>query len=195
MTPGPPCPAPWKALIAPIAIALTATLIATPAHADDANDRAEALFKAGVTALDAGDFATACPKFEESYAITPALGTAFNLAVCAEHAGKKVDALKRFRDVQAKAHAADRKKTEADARSHADALERALGRVRVHAAPNDDVIIDGANATTDELVEPGDHAIEITRQGRLHVPNERHGQRGRGSKDIEIPVPAGRLGT
>ena len=52
----------------------------------DEEDRAEAarLFQEGRELDESGEIERACKKFEKSYALDPAPGTALNLAVCAE---------------------------------------------------------------------------------------------------------------
>src|SRR5689334_25276356 len=59
----------------------------------------EALFRAGRTAAEKDDYSTACPKFEESNRLDPALGTVFNLADCDEHIGKIATAWQLFKEV------------------------------------------------------------------------------------------------
>jgi hypothetical protein len=49
---------------------------------------AEALFREARKSADQRDFASACPKFEESQRLDPAAGTLLNLADCEEHINK-----------------------------------------------------------------------------------------------------------
>src|SRR5262249_43796344 len=58
---------------------------------------AEALFKEGRKAADAGDYETACVRFRESERLDAAVGTEFNLADCEEHRGKLAEAWQLFR--------------------------------------------------------------------------------------------------
>src|SRR5439155_2189897 len=74
-------------------------LFTAPVFAQRDATTGEALFRAGRAAADKGDFATACPKFEESNHLDPALGTVFNLADCDEHIGKIASAWQLFREV------------------------------------------------------------------------------------------------
>ncbi|MDC3957234.1 PEGA domain-containing protein [Polyangium jinanense] len=53
---------------------------------------AEALFKAGRSLVENGDYAAGCPKFEASLALHPSASTALNLARCHEQEGKLASA-------------------------------------------------------------------------------------------------------
>jgi hypothetical protein len=70
------------------ALGIACMLAGAPARADsnDADDRNEAtrLFEEGRKLKDAGDLAGACTRFEQSYALDKAAGTALNLGACAE---------------------------------------------------------------------------------------------------------------
>ena len=60
---------------------------------------AETLFVEGRQLFAQGDFAKACPKFEESNRLQPAVGTLLNLALCAEKAGNKAQACAHYAEV------------------------------------------------------------------------------------------------
>jgi len=81
-------------------IALGACIASAPAmvFAQSAQDKADAevLFNAAKTALAAGNFADACPKFAESQRKDPAIGTALYLAECYEKSGKIASAWAQF---------------------------------------------------------------------------------------------------
>src|SRR5512140_908048 len=79
-------------------VALAASFAATPARAETSREKADALFKEGRAASQAGDFATACAKFSDSQALDPSAGTQLNLGDCSEHLGKWVIARAYFRD-------------------------------------------------------------------------------------------------
>lgn len=68
---------------------------ATPAFAQSTN--ADALFRDGVRAMRAGDFATGCPMLEQSYRLDPMPGALFTLAECEASSGKAASALGRYR--------------------------------------------------------------------------------------------------
>jgi len=64
--------------------------VAGAANAQPARDpaAAEGLFRDAIKALDAGDWAAACPKFSASMELDPSPGTSINVARCHEHDGK-----------------------------------------------------------------------------------------------------------
>ena len=92
---------------------------------------AEALFRAARGAIDKGDYATACPKFEESNRLDPQVGTVFNLADCDEHLGKVATAWQLFKEVAQRLPQGDERV--AMASSRATALEKKLPRVVLRA--------------------------------------------------------------
>jgi hypothetical protein len=73
-------------------------------HAAAQSERAAsvALFDEARAALQRGDLAVACSKFQESNRLDPAVGTAFNLANCEEQRGRLATAWALFREVAAR---------------------------------------------------------------------------------------------
>lgn len=67
----------------------------------ESSSTAETLFREGREAVKRGDYAVACPKFEESQRLDPANGTLLNLALCEEGWGHADDARKHLREVLA----------------------------------------------------------------------------------------------
>jgi len=82
-------------------VAILSLLVARPAAADKTDDdalRAEELFKEARAAVEKNDYATACPKFEQSLALVRRAGTLFNLAQCEEHEGRLVSAMRYYKE-------------------------------------------------------------------------------------------------
>ena len=75
-----------------------APLVANAAGGDPA--AAEALFAAGREAMERGDYAAACAKFDESERLDPAPGTLMNLADCNEKRGHLAAAWENWRDAR-----------------------------------------------------------------------------------------------
>src|SRR5687767_4595561 len=86
-----------------ITCAVAIIAIAAPAAAQPSESvaAAEQLFTQARDLFDAGDYAAACPRFEASYKLDPALGTLLNLATCHERLGALASAWGRYREVVA----------------------------------------------------------------------------------------------
>ena len=84
--------------LASVLLAVTYSGIALADQTDDDRTRAEALFNEGRAAVTANDYATACPKFEESLKLARRAGTLFNLAQCEEHEGRLVTAVQYYKE-------------------------------------------------------------------------------------------------
>jgi tetratricopeptide (TPR) repeat protein len=59
---------------------------------------AEEQFRKGRQLITTGNYRLACPRFEESMRLAPALGTLLNLAICEEQAGERDRACQLFHD-------------------------------------------------------------------------------------------------
>lgn len=164
------------ALIAPRAGAQSAGGAATVA---------EALFRDGVAAFDAGRTAEACDKFAESFRLDPANGTLLNVALCHERQGKTASAWAELSQLAGRAAQAGQKEREQLARTRAAALERRLSRAQIEIAPDagvEEVRVDGqvlgrAAWGSPLPLDPGEHAFAFAGPGRdgalLHVVVQR----------------------
>jgi Tfp pilus assembly protein PilF len=76
----------------------TAVVVPAPDPATAERMLAEKLFDEGRKAMSAGDYKTACPKFEESHRIEPAVGSLINLAACLELSGQPAAACQNYRE-------------------------------------------------------------------------------------------------
>jgi hypothetical protein len=134
------------------------------AQADSA--LARALFRQGRALMDQGDYAQACPKFEESLRQDAGIGTQFNLAHCWQKAGRTASAWALFLDVAAAARAQGMTDRAEVSRARADALEPSLTRLKivVPAARGLRVKLDGKDLNeaawaTEIPVDPGPHVV------------------------------------
>jgi tetratricopeptide (TPR) repeat protein len=154
--------------------ALTVLVLEPRAHAQ-ARDAAagEALFQEGRRLMKAGDFATACPKLEESLRLDPALGTLVNLASCEEQQGRTATAWQHWRSAIEQLPAGDKRRTTAVAR--AAALEKLLARLTIALAPDvspeaevkrDGVRLGRASLGLALPVDPGKHVVVVAAPGR-----------------------------
>src|SRR6266536_4195309 len=155
----------------------TAGIFILVAGAVSANQRdpasAEALFRAGRAAIEKGDYATACPKFEERNRLDPAVGTTFNLADCMEHIGKVATAWQLFKEVAQRLSPGDERVGIAEGR--AAALEPRLPRLMLKVATplpagatvlRDGVEMGKASFELALPIDAGDHLIVVKAPGR-----------------------------
>src|SRR5688572_24536755 len=82
-------------------VSLLAIASRAAAQPTDSVAAAEQIFEQARAAFDRGDYATACPLFEASQKLDPALGTLLNMATCYEKAGQLASAWGRYREVLA----------------------------------------------------------------------------------------------
>ena len=121
-----------------------------------------------------GNYAEACPKFEDSYRLDPGIGTSFNLADCWEHLGRTASAWGRFLDVAAATKGAGQPERERVARARAAALEPRLARLAIQVMSpvtglvvlRDDVRVDAPSWGLPIPVDPGRHKLEATAAGK-----------------------------
>jgi hypothetical protein len=166
-----------RARAAAVLAALLAGLGSRAARASDEVDEAAArvLFSEGRKLAADGDYAAACPKFEESFRLDPGIGTGFNLADCWEHIGRTASAWGRFLGVAAAAKALGQGEREQVARERAAALEPKLSRLTVlvpSPAPDmvvkrDAVPLGPASWGVAVPVDPGPHVVQATAPGRI----------------------------
>ncbi len=163
--------------LVPFAVLATSLAPAT-AYAEPTNrEKADALFKDGRTASQAGDYATACAKFADSQALDPSIGTQLNLGDCSEHLGKFVVARAYFRDAIIKLDPSDARVMQA--RERLKVLEPRMPKLTVtlaSSAPAGTVVkCDGRALAEAELgvpvpTDPGEHSCVAVAAGRAESP-------------------------
>ena len=137
-----------------------------------ADPAAEALFRSGREAVERGDWATACARFEESHRLEPAVGTVFNLANCREKLGQLASAWQRFREVKERLPPGDERSAVTEQRI--TALEPRLPKLtleRAASAAEGSVTRDGIELGSGSFglalpVDPGKHVIVVRVPGR-----------------------------
>ena len=77
-----------------VGVSLTASLAASPVMAQTSDEKAaaDALFDAARDLMNAEEYAAACPKFQDSHDLDPAVGTLLNLGLCYKKAGQTASA-------------------------------------------------------------------------------------------------------
>ncbi|MEZ4234199.1 MAG: hypothetical protein R3B89_33805 [Polyangiaceae bacterium] len=178
-------------------LGLMATLgAAAPAHAQSDPAAAEALFRQGRAAADAGDYRTACEKFRESNRLDPADGTLLNIADCEEKLGRVATAWTHFQEVAQKLPPSDERR--ALAAQRAAALEPRLPKLTIQVS---EALPQGSRVTRDGVeltrasfgaplpVDPGEVVVRVEAPG--HEPNEFRVTIGEGEqKDLQIGAGA-----
>jgi hypothetical protein len=137
------------------------------AHAQSRDPAAaELLFAAGREAFDKGDYATACPKFEESQRLDPAAGTLINLARCHEKVGKLASAWEAWRQALQLLDGADERRPSVE--RHTSDIEARVPRLEIKIAggappgtrvTRDDVELGAASLGMKLPVDPGLHVV------------------------------------
>ncbi|AKT37918.1 tetratricopeptide repeat protein [Chondromyces crocatus] len=154
----------------PVQFALVPTASAAPPPKPDA--RAAALFREGRVAMAREDYATACPRFEESARIEPAPGTLLNLGLCQEKVGQLAHALHSFTTAIDKLPPHDERIL--FARERVAAILPQVARLTVvlprTAPPDVRVLRDGQEVPPEELgvevpIDAGRHQIELELPG------------------------------
>jgi hypothetical protein len=166
------------------------------ARAQDTNIAvAETLFREGRTLMAAGNFATACPKFEESNRVDPKLGTLLNLALCHEKSGRTASAWAEYAEAASLAARAGQPDREKVAREHAAALEPTLAHVVIDADPKSDAVVAlddqpiGRAAYRSPIpIDPGAHVLRATAPGA--TPFEQSFRVAQGAPVATLKVPA-----
>jgi hypothetical protein len=134
---------------------------------------AEALFKEGRAAYDAGDYPKACAKFSESQRLDPGAGTLINLAACREKLNQLASAWEAWQQALTWLPKGDPRIPEVKKR--ADALEARVPKLVIELAPgapeDSDVVRDGIRLGKAALgvaipVDPGPHQVEVSAPGR-----------------------------
>lgn len=163
----------------PIALALAASLLASPALGEPTEaDRAAAtaLFKEGKRLMERKEIAPACRKFEESQRLDPGGGTLLNLAVCHEAEGKTATAWSELAEALSLARRDGREERIQLAEERIKALEPRLMKLTVVVPPTSELA--GLEVRRDRSVlgraawgapipiDPGEHVIEASAPGR-----------------------------
>jgi tetratricopeptide (TPR) repeat protein len=121
-------------MIAAVVLGVLCTIRAAVAFGQERDPAAsETLFKEGRRLMKSRDFASACPKLEESLRLDPAAGTLINLAECEEQLGRTASAWQHWRAAADSLPAGDKRR--GVALNRASALEKALPRLTITLAP------------------------------------------------------------
>ncbi|MBX3160644.1 MAG: tetratricopeptide repeat protein [Deltaproteobacteria bacterium] len=159
---------------------LAGLAIAAPASADEAPPEATVLFTKGRELVKAGNHAEACPLFERSLRLAPAVGTELNLGRCYAATGKLAAARKIFERLVKAIDAADDPQRAQLAQQGLDEVNGRVPKLRIELGmgmPRDArVELDGEAASTEKdlPVDPGPHTVSA-RAARSVIYTAREG--------------------
>jgi hypothetical protein len=155
---------------------------------------ADAAFREGRALVEARRYDEACPKFQLSNELDPALGTLLNLADCHEKQGRTASAWAEFNEVAERArHDSQRARAE-EATRRANALEKRLTRLKlvqrgqaagvtVHVGDSDVTKLVG----TPFPVDPGAHQVTVRRKAEVLWKQDATVQGAGKTITVEIP--------
>jgi hypothetical protein len=158
----------------PLLLAVSAVSLAAPVARAGGVTEAETLFREARKLAEAGDWASACPKFAESERLDPAPGTLLNLADCEEHFGALVKAREHFG--LAASGFRQGEKGRAVAMERSAALDKRIAHLTLRLAPsvpptvtvrNAGVIVDPAMLGQSIDSDPGGREIVVSLAGRV----------------------------
>lgn len=138
---------------------------------------AEAVFEEGLRLVKQGNFAEACPKFEMSQRVEPAVGTMLYLGECYEKTNRSASAWAMFREAASLAGASGQTERMKIAQGRAARLEPRLAWLTIEVAKEasvpglqirrNAVIIPPELTGTPTPVDPGEVVVEASAPGRL----------------------------
>lgn len=162
----------------------------------DNRARAQQLFDSALADAEAGNLASACPKFLASQEADPKTSTLLNLASCYEKNGQTASAWGAFREAEGLSRKVGRADWEATARTHAERLEPKLVKLTIQVPeasriPGLTVARDGAKISAGEWgvaipVDPGEHLVVASAAG--HVPWEMRVPVRESSGAVAVPL-------
>ncbi|MDI1447941.1 tetratricopeptide repeat protein [Polyangium sp. 6x1] len=171
-------------------VALGVVLVASGARAGDPADeaRANALFQEARAAFIAGEYATACPKYEEVVKLRPGLGARIGLGDCYRKMGRLARAWETYRAiVEDAARITSTSKSFAEkstVQKRGDEAKTRMGEIEPHlgwitvavpeavlALPNVVVTLDGVALAREALgtrlpAERGEHVVDVSAPGK-----------------------------
>jgi tetratricopeptide (TPR) repeat protein len=151
-----------------------AAALATASAALAQTTQSDELFQKGREAAKRGDYAAACAFFGESYALDASAGTLFNLAHCEEQLRRVATAWNHYRELAERLPKDDPRLARVEERLQA--LEPRLPRLSLVLAPDapegarvslDGKEVEASALGTPVVVDPGNHAVEVTAPDRL----------------------------
>ncbi len=159
---------------------------------------AEALFREGAKAFEAGDMEEACDKFEASQQLDSALGTTLRLADCYDRIGKTASAWAAFQQAANMAGKQDQPEREQIAAERAEDLFERLSYLTLEVAPStaeiegvqvllNDTPVPAGSWGTPIPVDPGAQVVVVRAPGYQEWTEEVDVQAEPGKQAMEVP--------
>lgn len=138
---------------------------------------AEVVFEEGIRLIKQGNFAAACPKFEMSQRVEPAVGTMLYLAECYEKTNRSASSWAMFKEAASLAETSNQTERMKTAQARAARLEPRLSWLTIQVAK--DALVPGLQirrngvqvsaelSGTPTPVDPGEVLIEASAPGRV----------------------------
>jgi serine/threonine-protein kinase len=177
--------------------ALAAASVAGAQVSAEEKATAEAVFEEGMRLIKQGKFAEACPKFEMSQRVEPAVGTMLYLAECYEKTNRTASSWAMFREAASLAETSNQIERMKTAQARAARLEPRLAWLTVEVAK--DAVVPGLQlrrngvllapelSGTPTPVDPGEVLVEAAAPGHLPYSTKvKVPAKGR----VSVPVPA-----
>jgi hypothetical protein len=157
---------------------------------------AQALFKEGMTLVNAGRYAQACPKLEAAQHLVAGIGTALYLGECYEHTGRPADAWEQFDRARELAEGRGDKRATV-ARERAARLSAKLPKLTIAISPaadvpglvvtDDGVPVDRREYNVEHPVHAGTHHIHAFAID--HEPWDASTEVPDGASSVRVEVP------
>jgi hypothetical protein len=181
----------WSLTLAPFLLGAAVLVASSPASADAA--AAEALFQTAKGLMDKKNYAEACPKFEASYKMDPAIGTMLNLADCFEKQGRLARAWVAWGDARDQAkRESDKPRADLASRRQKE-LEPRVPKLTVHVTGSvdglevyrDDVRLEPASFDVPLPVDPGAHKV-LVRKGSFVIDEQSVESKEKGTDEVTL---------
>jgi len=167
----------WACACACLLGALSAVHLARAQVSAQEKAAAEAVFEEGMRLIKQGNFADACPKFELSQRVEPAVGTMLYLAECYEKTNRTASSWAMFREAASLAETSGQSERMKTAQARAARLEPRLAWLTIEVTKDalvpglqirkNSVLVSTELSGTPTPVDPGDVVVDASAPGRL----------------------------